>query len=62
MQLKNEHPTYLEARVALGILYYGNGKILEAQSEWERVLSKEPHNQEAGMYLNLSKTATETTL
>lgn len=62
MQLKNENPNYLPARVALGILFYGNGKILEAQSEWERVLAKEPHNQEAGMYLNLSKTATETTL
>jgi tetratricopeptide (TPR) repeat protein len=61
-RLKNEHPNYLPGRVALGVLYYGCGKILEAQHEWENVLSKEPRNQEAGMYLNLSRTATETTL
>jgi tetratricopeptide (TPR) repeat protein len=62
MKLKNENPTYMPARVALGILYYGSGKILDAQSEWEKVLMKEPKNQEAMMYINLSKTATETSL
>lgn len=61
-KVKNEHPTYTPARVALGILHYGNGKILEAQSEWERVLVKEPSNTEAAMYLNLSRTANETRL
>ena len=61
-RLKNEYPTYTPARVALGILHYGNGKILEAQSEWERVLVKEPANTEAAMYLNLSRTANETRL
>lgn len=61
-KLKNEHPEYVPARIALGILYYGNGNIIEAQTEWERVLSKDPGNHEAAMYLNLSRTATETTL
>lgn len=61
-RLKNEYPSYTPARVALGILHYGNGKILEAQSEWERVLVKEPGNTEAAMYLNLSRTANETRL
>ncbi|MDD0854814.1 tetratricopeptide repeat protein [Halobacteriovorax sp. GB3] len=61
-RLKNENPSYQPARVAMGVLYYGNGKILEAQSEWERVLSMDPKNSEAAMYLNLSKTATETSL
>jgi tetratricopeptide (TPR) repeat protein len=60
--LKNEHPNYYPARIALGVLYYGNGKILEAQSEWEKVLVRDKANREAAMYLNLSKTATETTL
>ena len=60
--LKNEHPSYLPARIALGILFYGNGKVVEAQNEWEKVLSKDPSNQEAGMYLKLSQTATETTV
>lgn len=59
-KLKNEEPSYVPARLALGVLYYGNGKILEAQSEWENVLVKDPVNDEAKMYLNLSKTATET--
>tara|TARA_R110000868_G_scaffold100128_2_gene275362 strand:- start:435 stop:1181 length:747 start_codon:yes stop_codon:yes gene_type:complete len=59
-RLKNEEPNYMEARVALGVLYYGCGQILEAQSEWERVLAKEPTNSEAAMYINLSRTATET--
>lgn len=61
-KLKNEYPAYVEGRVALGILYYGTGKILEAQNEWENVMSRDPSNSEAAMYLNLSKAATETTL
>ena len=60
--LKNEHPSYIPGFLALGILHYGNGNVLDAQSEWEKVLSKEPHNKQAAMYLNLSKTATETSL
>lgn len=61
-KLKAEEPEFMPARVALGVLYCGSGKILEAQSEWERVISKDPLNQDAGMYLNLSKTANETSL
>ncbi|WP_127715649.1 lipopolysaccharide assembly protein LapB [Halobacteriovorax sp. HLS] len=60
--LKNESPNYINGRIALGVLQYGNGSILEAQAEWEKVLSLEPHNSEAAMYLNLSQTATETSL
>jgi tetratricopeptide (TPR) repeat protein len=60
--LKLENPNYIPARIALGVLYYGSGKILEAQSEWEKTLTKDPRNEEALMYLNLSRTATETTL
>lgn len=60
--LKNDRPDYTPARVALGVLYYGCGKVLEARSEWERILVKDPRNEEALMYLNLSQTATETTL
>ncbi|MBT6326831.1 MAG: tetratricopeptide repeat protein [Bdellovibrionales bacterium] len=60
--LKNEHPSYMPARISLGILHYGNGNIIEAQTEWKKVLSKDPGNQEAKMYINLSETATETSL
>lgn len=60
--LKNEEPNFAPARIALGIIHYGNGNVLEAQAEWEKVLLKDPFNSEAAMYLNLSKTATETNL
>lgn len=60
--LKNEQPAYMPVRIALGVLHYGNGRILEAQTEWENVLVKDPGNDQAKMYLNLSKTATETKL
>ncbi len=58
--LKNEEPNFAPARIALGVIHYANGNVLEAQSEWEKVLLKDPFQSEANMYLNLSKTATET--
>ncbi|MBY0413150.1 MAG: tetratricopeptide repeat protein [Bdellovibrionales bacterium] len=58
--LKNEEPNYAPARIALGVIHYGNGNVLDAQSEWEKVLIKDPFHAEASMYMNLSKTATET--
>ena len=61
-RLKNEHPGYTPARIHLGILYYGCGKILEAQAEWQKVLAREPGHPEAAMYLNLSQTASEISL
>ena len=61
-RLKVEHPQYVPARLALGLLYYGNGNIIEAQSEWQNVISREPSHAEAQMYLQLSRTATETNI
>ncbi len=61
-RLKNENPGYMPARIALGLLYYGNGNIIEAQAEWQNVLSREPQHPEAVMYVNLSRTASETTV
>lgn len=58
--LKSENPNFIPARMALGILHYSNGHIIEAQNEWQNILNKEPVNQEAKMYLNLSKSASET--
>lgn len=60
--LKNEEPAYAPARIALGVIHYGNGNVLEAQAEWEKVLIKDPFHAEASMYMNLSRTATETNL
>jgi tetratricopeptide (TPR) repeat protein len=61
-RLKNEHPGYMPARIAMGLLYYGNGNIIEAQAEWQNVLSREPNHPEAQMYIQLSRSATETTI
>jgi tetratricopeptide (TPR) repeat protein len=61
-KLKNEEPHYAPARIALGVIHYGNGNVIGAQTEWEKVLLKDPYNSEATMYLNLSRTATETSL
>lgn len=59
-RLKTEHPGYMPVRIALGLLYYGNGNILDAQTEWQNVLNRDPQHAEANMYLNLSRSATET--
>ncbi len=61
-RLKNEHPGYMPVRIALGLLYYGNGNVIEAQAEWQNVLSREPNHSEATMYVNLSRGATETSI
>ena len=61
-RLKSERPGYTPARVALGLLHYGAGNVLEAQTEWQSALAKDPANEELQMYLNLSKSATETAL
>lgn len=56
-KLKTDYPAYMPARISLGVLYFGEGKVLEAQNEWSRVLDKDSENSEAKMYLNLSKKA-----
>ena len=61
-RLKNENPNYLPGRISLGVLYYGRGDVIQAQAEWQKVLSLDPINSEASMYMNLSKTASETTV
>lgn len=61
-KLKSEKPGYAPARVALGLLHYGSGNVLEAQTEWQNALSTDPSNEELQMYINLSKSATETSL
>jgi len=61
-QLINECPGFIPSRIALGVLYYGNGNIIEAQGQWQRALSIDPTHKEALMYLDLSKSATETTI
>lgn len=58
-QLKMDAPDYLDGRIALGLLYYGNSNVVEAQIEWRNVLKKNPNHAEASMYLRMSERATE---
>lgn len=61
-KLKSEQPSYIPARMALGLLHYSSGNILEAQTEWQNILLKDETHQEAKMYLDLSRAATETNI
>lgn len=61
-RLKNEYPTYTPGCLALGILYFSNGKVIEAQTEWQKILEKDSLHEEALMYMRLSESATETSL
>ncbi len=60
--LKNEYPNYTPARMALGLLLFSNQKVIEAQSEWQKILEIDPDHAEAKMYLEMSESATETSL
>lgn len=61
-KIKNESPEYLPARNSLGVIYFGGGNVIEAQAEWEKVLSINPKDKEARTYLDLSKNANEVSL
>lgn len=54
-QLKREHAPYIPARIQLGLLHYSQGNILDAELEWESILSIEPGNREAVAYLQMAK-------
>lgn len=58
--LKRLFPEFIPGRVSLGLLFYSRGQVLEAQNEWKTVLSKDPENKDALMYIKLSQSATET--
>jgi tetratricopeptide (TPR) repeat protein len=54
-QLKSENQGYLPARVQLGLLYYSQGDLLNAELEWEAVLEIEPTHREALAYVEMVK-------
>jgi hypothetical protein len=53
-QLKSEHPHFLPARIQLGLLHYSQGNILDAELEWEGVLTLDSQNREAKAYLQMA--------
>lgn len=58
--LKSEKPSFLPARLQLGLLHYSQGNILDAELEWEGILATEPQHREAIAYLAMAKRARTT--
>jgi len=56
-QIKKEHPHYMPARIQLGLLHFSQGNVLDAELEWESILSNEPQHKEALSYLQMAKKA-----
>lgn len=54
-QLKKEHSEFLPARLQLGLLHYSQGNLLDAELEWESVLTHFPDCQDAKTYLEMAR-------
>ena len=50
-RVRHDNPNYLPARVNLGLTYYTMGRRVDALSEWQQILSLEPTNRSAAMYI-----------
>ncbi|HRK03279.1 MAG TPA: tetratricopeptide repeat protein, partial [Oligoflexia bacterium] len=61
-QLCNEHPEYTSARLHLGLMYFSQGNVIDAQLEWEKARNQDPNNPELQTYLNMASRATETSV
>lgn len=61
-QLCHQHQDYIAGRIHLGLMYFSQGNIIDAQLEWERAKAQEPNNQEIQTYLEMAKQATETSI
>lgn len=61
-QLCSEHPAYIPARIHLGLMYFSQGNVIDAQMEWEKAKNQDPKNPELQTYLNMASRATETSI
>jgi tetratricopeptide (TPR) repeat protein len=50
-RVRHDCPQYLPARVNLGLTYFTMGRRADALSEWQQILSLEPMNKSAAMYI-----------
>ena len=53
--LRDASPNYLPARLQLGVAYWSANRFDEARSEWEFVLSRDPGNRSAKVYLAMER-------
>jgi tetratricopeptide (TPR) repeat protein len=61
-QLCHERQDFVAARIHLGLMYFSQGNVIDAQLEWERARAQEPANPEIQTYLEMAKQATETSV
>jgi len=47
------NPKSIDAKIQLGILFHSQQRIREAQKEWQEVLTLDPQNKSAAMYLSM---------
>lgn len=55
-------PSYVPAKIKLGVVYYNSNKVVEAIHEWERILMRDPANQEARNYIRMAQEVGVTSL
>jgi len=63
-RIRHDSPKYTPARVSLGLTYYTMGRRADALAEWQQILTLEPTNKSAAMYIAMvnqmpSQTPTE---
>jgi Tfp pilus assembly protein PilF len=51
-----QNPEYVEARVALGLVYYRAGQYDSAAAEWRTCLRQVPDHPKARAFLNMPRT------
>ncbi|MEW6056022.1 MAG: tetratricopeptide repeat protein [Bdellovibrionota bacterium] len=61
-QLCHEHQDFIPGRVHLGLMYFSQGNVIDAQLEWEKAHTQDPENPEIKTYLDMAKQATETSI
>lgn len=57
-----EFPGFLPGHIKLGAVLYKTGRVVEAIEEWEKVLLRDPKNEQAKEYIRIAQTATFTEL
>ena len=57
-----EYPGYLAAQIKLGLVLYQSNRVVDAIEEWEKVLMRDPKNQEVQEYIRIAQEAGQTEL
>lgn len=61
-KLVENYPTYLPAKLKLGVVFYNSNKVVEAIQEWEGVLMRDPQHADALNYIKLAQEVGVTSL